>query len=75
MIPGRKFQAGWNLLPLKAIRTLEGTDRGAGMQLVALAHVTTGSSPITVGVMVGDPTMEGMATWVTGIRIAIMAAM
>jgi len=47
----------------------------AGMQLVALAHVTTGSSPITVGVMVGDPTTEGMATWVTGIRIAIMAAM
>ena len=45
---------------------------------MALAHVTTGSKHITVGVGVGeDPTMEVMATWatVTGIKTGMVATL
>lgn len=40
---------------------------------MALVPVTTGSSHITVWVAAGDPTMEGMAIWATGIKTDLAA--
>lgn len=47
----------------------------AGTRLVGLVPVTTGSSHITVGVVVEaeGPIMEGMVTWATGIRTVMVA--
>ena len=47
----------------------------AGNRLVALGHVTTGSTITTMGVEVGAPTMEGMVELVIGIITAMLVVL